>query len=53
MCLVSDKVKKKRLQNLSLYSGRKGKIFPVQAMNANEKVEVKDPRILNCRIRGR
>jgi hypothetical protein len=51
MCLVSNIVKKKRLWNLSLYLGRKGKIFPVQAMNANEKVEIKGPLILNFRIR--
>ena len=52
MCLVSNKFEKK-LWNLSLYLGRKCKIFPVQAMNANEKVEVKYPRILNFRIRCR
>jgi hypothetical protein len=31
----------------------KGRLFPVQAMNANEKVEVQDPCILESRIRGR
>jgi len=53
MCIASDRFKKKDFQICHHILGRKGKIFPVQAMNANEKVEAKDPCILNFRIRWR